>query len=391
MTKIQLSIMEYYPGCDAALQPLLEEFQRRYRIKVQLTTIPWSRGWHTIADMAIYSHGADVSEIGSTWAYSLASMNALRFFDPTEFSLMDRDQAFMEPLLSSCCDMDTGQVWAVPWLADPQILLYRRDFLEQAGINDAESALATFPAFQHTLQQLQAHGFSHPLGLNTQSVAPLLHEAARWIWGMGGDFVNATRSRVAFVQPEALAGLEMYFGLAPFILPHFTRDLSIALLEGHVAMIFCTRSTFNTLAQSHLAAELATHVGPGVPYVGGTHLVIWRHARQPEAAVKLIRFLLQATGGLEGSPHARLFAARHPTLEALESSPQPEHHSFGRAFQTGRPFPPTRLWGRIEQSLTQSLAFLWSQLTAGSGTAFSTLLNAELQQLADSLNAALAC
>lgn len=391
MPEIQLTVMEYHAGSGDALKALLDEFRRQYRIKVNLTTIPWSRGWNTIADMAIYGHGADVSEVGSTWAYSLASMNALRFFSPVELPLLDEEDAFIAPLLTSCRDVGASRAWAVPWLADPQILIYRRDALERAGINDPDAAFSTFPAFRQTLQQLQASGIPRPLALTTRVFSPIMHEAARWVWGMGGDFVDPIQQRVAFTDPEALAGLEAYFGLLPFVAPDSPHDMFMSMAEGHTVMAFATSSTLVALQAlgAQVAGTLGGHAGPGIPYVGGTNLVVWRHARQTEAALKLVRFLLQSTESLEGSPHARLFTARQTVLEALESSPRSEHISFAQALRTGRAFPTMRLWGRIEQSFTQSLAFLWQRLAAEPTANPTELLHQELDYLAGNLNAAL--
>jgi multiple sugar transport system substrate-binding protein len=206
MTEIEFSILANDHEVANRLRPIIAEFERQKRIKVTLTPVLWSEGWSAMANIALYGHGPDVSELGNSWVSTLAAMNALQVFSPETVRSLGGAEAFLKPAWQAGALRDERQAWSIPWLTYSQLLYYRKDVLEKVGLTDGAAALADPSRLEQTLAHLAAHGFPHALGLTTHAWAPIVHEAASWIWGAGGDFLSSTGRRAIFNQPEAFAG-----------------------------------------------------------------------------------------------------------------------------------------------------------------------------------------
>ncbi len=166
---------------------------------------------------ALYGHGPDVSEIGSTWIGNLIAMNALRPFDLPELYKLGGEKVFLPASWQSGQVPDEAIVYAIPWLADTRLIYYHRSALEKAGL-DAGTAFDSPAQLSATLQRLQDSGCA-PWVMCTATPRRLLQEAASWVWSAGGDFVSADGKRILFDQPEALAGLKAYFELGRYLTP----------------------------------------------------------------------------------------------------------------------------------------------------------------------------
>src|SRR5512136_1945011 len=93
MQMIALAVMSYDALDD--LRAVLLEFEARHRVQVQIMPLPWDTGWTQIVKYALYGDAPAVSEIGSTWVATLATMNALRPFTEQEIVSMKGEAAFL--------------------------------------------------------------------------------------------------------------------------------------------------------------------------------------------------------------------------------------------------------------------------------------------------------
>jgi hypothetical protein len=88
--------MEHGASSSDARLALLQVFEHQYHVKVKLISFPWSAGWAEISRSGLYGHGPAPSEVGTTWVGSLASMQALRPFNPMEVRAADGKDAISE-------------------------------------------------------------------------------------------------------------------------------------------------------------------------------------------------------------------------------------------------------------------------------------------------------
>jgi multiple sugar transport system substrate-binding protein len=390
--EIELSMMSYV--APDQLADLLRDFEAQHRVHVRLQRWEWETSWSEIMKVALYGHGPVVSEIGSTWAASLAVMNVLRPFNGMEVAAMGKAAAFLPAAWNSGLMPGDPNPAAIPWLSETRAIYYRRDLFQQAGLAD----ITRFESNAHledTLKTLQGHGLS-AWTMPTRATLNTFHNMTSWVWGAGGDFVDAAQRQVTFAEPAARAGIAAYFGLHRFLAPDARRltveESEARFLQGQTAMTISGPWLYLSpeLPRTQQVAE-TTGVAmlPGVPWVGASHLVVWKHAapRQVRLAVELVRFLTSMTAQVASSTHTGMLPVLPEALNAPAFVNHPVYQVVGRGLLHGRSFPAMRLWGLIEEKLTAALGSLWAKvLTAEPGASLDALIRAELEPLAARLN-----
>src|ERR1700752_4990426 len=124
------------------LRGLLASFERERQIQISLRRVGWDRAWQVLLLDAVEGKGPHVSQIGSTWAATMAMLDALRVFNAEDISSIGGERCFLPSAWETIKFVDRPQVWAVPWSIYTFVLYYRRDILEQAEI-DPDSSFAT--------------------------------------------------------------------------------------------------------------------------------------------------------------------------------------------------------------------------------------------------------
>ncbi len=392
MEEIELSMMSY--AAPAQLAGLVRDFEAQHRVHVRLQTLEWETSWAEIMKVALYGHGPVVSEVGSTWVASLAAMNVLRPFTATEVVAMGRPGAFLPAAWQSGLLPGDPNPAAIPWLAESRAIYYRRDLFQQAGLAD----ITQFESNAHledTLAQLHGHGLP-AWTMPTRATLNTFHNMTSWVWGAGGDFVDEAQRRVTFAEPAARAGIAAYFGLHRFLPPdarHLAVDQSEArFLQGQAAMTI-SGPWLSLSPELPRAPQVAESMGvallPGVPWVGASHLVVWKHGapRQVRLAVELVRYLTSLPAQIASSTHTGMLPVLPEAIGAPAFAENPVYRVVGRGLLHGRSFPAMRLWGLIEEKLTAALGSLWAKvLTADPATSAEALIRAELEPLAARLN-----
>jgi multiple sugar transport system substrate-binding protein len=359
--EIELSIMADSP---AGLQPLLDQFEAEQGIHVRPRLLSWDTAWSDLVKVALYSHGPDVSEIGNTWLGDLVAMNALREFSSSEIGALGKASAFLPLAWQGTRLVGQPETWAIPWVTGMRLLFYRRHLLSQAGI-DEDLAFHTAGALNHTVSELQTNGIQVPWTVPTGLTHTTLLNITSWVWGAGGDFISPDGKLTLFSQPAALAGIRAYFALGRFLAPSVRHLNGLQpddqfLKDSQTAMTISGPWLFNQVGPE-LAAQLGVALPPGASLVGGSHLVIWKHCPQPEAALKLIQFLTGTPAQIAYGQHVGLLPV---TLEALSAPPfstDPLWQLAIRGVKTGRTLPVTRSWGLMEDRLTSALSAIWTE------------------------------
>jgi len=391
---IELTIMDHGPAFSAGVQELVDRFQTEQRADVRLRVLPWRGAWADFVKIGLYGDGPDVSEVGSTWVSEFASMNALRPFVKADVTEIGGPSRFLRAAWNSGTPYGQALTWAVPWQADTRILHYRRDILERAGI-DLGSAFLTAEALSQTLAGLRSAGVPSPWVVPTHRSRMTLHNVACWAWGAGGDFVSSDLKHTAFARPEAKAGIRAYFDLVRYLSPsarHLDESQSDALFwSGQAAM---TISGPWLMREAAIPPDVSAHVGrvlpPGAPYVGGTHLVIWKHTPQPDLALALVR-LLAGKQAQAGFFEQLGILPTHLDVLAEESFvTDPFYRTVSEGLKAGRSFPSFTLWGLIENKLTEAFAALWADVLAVPDPDVAALVDRHLNPAAQRLDSTLA-
>lgn len=396
---IELSVMDHGVGFTNALRALLDQFEAAQHVEVRLRVLSWSEGWPELVKVALYSDGPHISEVGSTWINEFVSMNALRPFIGTEIVRLGGAAQFLSSAWQT--GMAGGHAqrgimsWAIPWLADTRLIYYRRDRLERAGVDPA-TAFQSPPAMLNTLAALQAAGEPMPIVLPTRRVRNTLHNLACWLWGAGGDFVTPDLKRTAFALPQAKAGIYSYFELGRYLSPearNLDEDQSEAVFAQGRAAVTLSGTWLRMMSDWNAPAvsvNVAQALPPGVLFIGGSHLVVWKHTRQVDPALALVRYLIGADAQAAIARQSGQLPTRLDVFALDAFSHDPFYQMVGQSLQTGRTFPSFALWGLVENKLTDAAADIWADILAAPATDIHAIVDRRLDEVADRLNSTLA-
>lgn len=394
MLELELSIMSRGPQTAQRVQQLLAPFAARHRVQIHLNVLNWDTGWAELVKTALYGHGPDISEIGSTWVGNLMGMNALRPFASAEVAALGGEAAFLRSAWQSGQVGGGSQLWAVPWLADTRVIYYRRDWLARAGL-DEKDAFSTATQLEQTLAKLVLTGVAHPWAVPTLPTLNTLHNVVSWVWGAGGDFVSNTGRQVLFHQPAAVAGLCAYYDLHRYLAGPTGRigpdESNLLFRQGIAGVILSGPWTMNRLLNaSESDAEVRANFGvalpPGDSFVGGSHLIIWKHTHQARLALELIQYLTsQATQSTYIQMDPELLPVRYDALEASPLAQHPGYHLLSTGARFGRSFPSLPRWGLVEDKLASVLNDIWADLHANAALDLDAHLRRKLDPLAKRL------
>ena len=394
METVDFSIFDHGPEAIGLMKSVLADFERDRQIHVNLEVIPWQDAWTRLVHIALYNDGPDVSEVGSTWVRDMVTMNALRPFPAAEIEALGGEENFLPASWQSASAprdlLPEGTVsWAVPWLADTRLIYYRKDLLAAVG-QDARDVFPGQAELDDCLQALQDEEVDIPLSLPTRRSRIILHILAGWIWAAGADFLSPDGQKAIFDSPEALAGMEGFFRLGRFLVPEARRldeGQSDALFwQGRAAVTISGPWMFNYPSVAPAVKEqFAAAVPPGVPFVGGFHLAVWKHTRREKA----VRQLVETLAGSQ--PPETLFPAfalpaRTDVLARERFAGHPGYRVMSAAMRSGRSFPASRVWGMIENRLFDALPAIWEQVLATPEPDIRAILASRIGGLAQRIN-----
>jgi len=131
---------------------------------------------------------------------------------------------------------------------------------------------------------------------------------------------------------------------------------------------------YEWLRNNQLAAEFVQNIAfvpvPGIPWIGGDNLVIWKNARmtldRERAALALASYLVQPA---VQERYANGEDVALPTLhKSLSALPLPQHsltQAINLSLRNGRSYTPVTLWGKVEMQLSHSLGEIGSLIVRG--------------------------
>jgi multiple sugar transport system substrate-binding protein len=395
VSDLEFSVMAHGPTTADDLRPILARFETEHRAKIKLRVFTWETGWTETIKFALYGHGPDVSEIGSTWVGTLAATGTLRPFGIREIAAVGGRYAFLHPSWQSGYLPGRPEMWAMPWLGNVRFVFYRQDLFQQAGL-DPTNAFRTPTQFVQTLTQLQAAGMAVPLVIPTSNSLNTLHTVAPWVWGAGGNFIDQTGKHTIFNTVEARAGFRAYFDLHRFLAPAAqrldTEQSDQFFLHDEAAVTISDPGLLNTLMKNPPSGKVSvrTALPPGVPFVGGSNLVVWRHSSNQKLAVEFVRFLTSQPNQIAYSQHARSLPVRLEALTAPPFATEPLFQPAVEGVKLGRSYPTSRLWGLMEEKLVAELNDIWDELLTNPALDLDRTLEDHLRPLGARLDAILA-
>lgn len=393
MDEIEFSYMGRGEGPDRQLGEFFDSLQVNQLLQVRTQIMDWGRGRSELVKTALYHHGPDVSEVGTTWISDLIAMNALQPFSQAEIDQIGGANAFVPAAWKSTHIAGSPEVWSIPWLVESPVISYRKDALQAAGI-DEKTAFSTLDSLYETVSRLRRAGHVLPIALPPPSARQLiLHISSTWVWQAGGDFLSEDGTGVQFVERPALEGIKSFFRLARLISPDGIQMLEAQSVNG------CFRQGRTPVAIGNIwlhprggeaPAFNPQYWGiaqlPGPAFVGGSNLIMWKHTRQERSALQLIRMLTAEEQARRYSEVSWMLPARASAFFDPKYQQDEYIRTASQSLLTGRTFPNLPLWGLVEDRLVAALFSVWETLIKNPTATVDDTVNQMLNRLAKTLN-----
>lgn len=394
---IELTLMEHGERFPQLMQEILARFECETKLQVKLRFLSWQEAWAELVRVGLYGDGPHVSEIGSTWLSEFVSMGALRPFQVNELHALGGAKQFL-PSAWQSARMPAGlgesdTVWAVPWVSDTRLIYYRQDMFERAGV-EALTAFQTPQSLLTACAQLQAAGVPNPMVLPTRFTHITLHNVASWVWGSGGDFLSADHRRTQFDATAVRASIQAYFDLVTFMSQEMhnldDHGMHAAYRRGEAASVLTGTWLLGSLGtRPEVEAQTRYTLPPGVPYLGGSQLVIWKHTRQPASVLALVNYLASAEVQQQFSQSTGLLPTRLDVLSQETFQHDPFYQRVTEGLKQARAFPVFPLWGMVENRLTEAFTAIWGEILSSPTPDIHAIVDKHLFMTAKRLNATL--
>ncbi len=366
--ELEFSVFAHGEEALQLLQTILKEFTQKTGVNVHLNVFEWAGDWARTVEIGLYNEGPDISEVGNTWIGDFTRMNALRPFNNAEVQAIDAKKFVDASWQCGSVRNTLGNpiTNAIPWVADSRILVYKKDILAAAGVNMPE-AFQDFSHMEQTLQAMKDAGIEHPFVTPTQRARLNLHHLAYFVWGAGGHFFNTETNKIRFTEPASLQGFTQYFRLGKFLSPEMQGLTEAASDEQFWNGPAAATITGPWLFADNRLKDQLDHWGavilPGTPFVGGFHLVIWKHTRMEREAFRLVEFLTSEAISRRLFPLFGL-PVHKAVLQDEQLVQDPKYLALARSLQAGRSFPTGNLWGLVENRLVDVLPHIWKETLA---------------------------
>ena len=318
--------------------------------KVAVQPLPWSAAHEKLLTGFAGNSLPDMGQVGNSWIAELAAIDAILPVPPELFPIT----VGQFPAVVDTNRID-GRLMALPWYVDTRLQYYRRDLFERAGF---AAPPKRWDAWKDALHKVKAAA-----GKDNYSILLPINEFEH-LTGMalsaGASLLKDDGTRGAFAAPEFREALGFYKSLYDERLAPVASSTQISnvwneFAKGYFAVYPSgpwTISDMKSRLPPGMQDKWATAPFPGPRGIGastpgGSSLVVYRNARDPDAAWRLVAKLLapatqQALQGLTGNlpPTRAVWAATGLAADPITAA-------FATQLGHARSLPKVPEWERI--------------------------------------------
>ncbi len=398
MEQIIFTIMTHWSSTSSALALMVDEFEQHTGIRVKIRQLDWQTGRRELVRIALDRSGADVSEIGSTWLSELTMLNVIRPFDQQEQNGLGIPQDYFPLNLKNCGLFGDSRLWAVPWISEALVLIYRKDLLRNAGLFP-DTAFRDLASLQITAQRLRDCGVPIPIaipGRNDRFL--LLQNLSSWLWQSGSDYILTDGSHYSVNLDPLVDAASSYFSLLHACTPEGQQilnsvDTYTAFHKGYAAAslggLWLNRiSPGFTLPE--VARELAIARLSGPTFTGGSNLIVWQNSLHVRAALEFVKYLTSDNVARIVARESSYIPARWTSASKTPEFQTPAYQLFAQAVEKGRSYPNLPLWGAVEDLLSNALTRIWDGFFANPEVDLKQLVSQTFIQVNSQLDPILA-
>ena len=268
---------------------------------------------------------------------------------PDDF--LNRDDFLEGPLASVTYE---GKLYAVPWFTDAGVLYYRRDLLEEAGVEVPQ----TWDEFVSACETVAAPRGMDGFVWQGARYEGLVCDFLEFLWGMGGRLdAEALTEDPSKVKRDIASTLRMMRslideGISPeSVLTYKEEDARRVFTEGH-ALFMRNWPYAWSMAQgdgSKVAGMVGTarlaHAPGETPYsaIGGWNVAVSAYTEHPDEALEFLRFITGEKSLKERAIAGAYLPTRKSTYadpDVLAANPHYEHFFEVFRFTRNRPRSP---------------------------------------------------
>ncbi|GGM22558.1 ABC transporter substrate-binding protein [Streptomyces fumigatiscleroticus] len=234
----------------------------------------------------------DVLNIDVDWTPEFAAAGWIRPLPRDSFPL----KTFLPPVVDTATY--AGRLYAVPYVTNAGLLLYRKDILDKEGISPPR----TWAELEHDAKTIAPR---YGLGGYAGQFLPyegLTVNAAEAVYSAGGTILGEEGRRVTVDSVAARQGIGFLArgvreGWIPkAALTYKEEESKQAFRAGHLLFLrnwpyAAAQSTDSEVVGQVGVVPLPGPDGPGTSVLGGSNLAVSAHARHPGSAVRLIQYL----------------------------------------------------------------------------------------------------
>ena len=302
----------------------------------------------------------DLCELGTTMNPFYAEMGALQTVDAyLEKWGIAKD---LDPGLVESAMVD-GKMYGVPWYAGGRILMYRKDYFDEAGLKKAPATWAEFLATAKALQKVDKDGKTTRYGFAFQGGAGRLTWLP-FVWQNGGEIAVKKEGKwVSTINsPEAVEAIRFYTDL---LLKHkLAPDASVtwnalnarqAFALGDCAMIIEGPWALAAIEKTNpdIRKVLGVALLPGnkkqATFAGGSNLVLFKQSKRKDLAAEFVRLMMSDKYQLELARLLKFFPGRASLQNDKIFTADPILKVAVEQMKYGRSLPAAAGWGSIEK------------------------------------------
>lgn len=295
---------------------LIEEFEKQNPgLNIEASELTWQSGHDKIATAFASGRDPDVVELGSDWVYEFAARGVLRNLTSAVDSVTGNFHGW-EPAVWD------QKYFAFPWLLGTRALFVNTELVKDT-IEDWADLLKAVRNVHHP--EIDRFGF----GNTRREPHQLYKKILPFFWSAGGDILDSA-GRVVVDSPSNLSALQFYLELGKYGLLESQKILDDRFTEGKIGIVISGGWLIRKIETQNpdLPYRVVLMPAPrresdGVSFYGGQYLAISKKCKQPDSALRWIRFLTHPDNAqkLCDLTKVTIPAARQPSSTESDSGP----------------------------------------------------------------------
>jgi multiple sugar transport system substrate-binding protein len=366
-TKVTLWIMNNGPQPVEDMEKTVKPFEDQTGIDVDVQLVGWDVQFDRIRNAAVAGEGPDVTQAGTTQVPFFAALGGFEDLSSRVDQVGGAD-AYPDGVWQTTQVQGQDGTWSVPWFTEARTIYYRKDVLKKAGVDEA-TAFEDWDSFRSTLEAIKQNvpGIQ-PFGSPGKKAFDLVHHVMPFVWDAGGAELNDDATEATINTPQAAQGVEFMADLIkdglydPSQLERDGTQVETQFKGGKIAVWIGGPWTLQSAGRKDdtnwvpaarknvgIAPMPAGPNGDAYTFVGGSNLMMFKNAKNKDAAWELIKYLSQDQVQTDYANIMGMFPSRAEAQQAVGES-DPNHEAFYEAIQQGRTYAPIPQWGQIENA-----------------------------------------